>query len=73
MLFHRNDGRRLKKNWIEPTLKNINLIWKGSVSILTQGTLCQYGAGRYKETEVGELPFEEMVERMRRGEKPLRV
>lgn len=73
LLFHRNDGQRLKKNWIEPTLKNINLIWKGPVSILTHGTLCQYAAGRYKETEVGELPFEEMVERMKRGEKPLRV
>lgn len=72
LLYHRNDGQKLKKNWIEPTLKNINLIWKHPVSILTQGTLCQYGAGRYKETEVGELPFEEVVERMRRGEKPLR-
>jgi len=73
LLFHRNDGKRLRKNYIEPTLKNINLIWKAPVAIMSHGTLSQYAAGRYKETEVGELPFEEMVERMRRGEKPLRV
>ena len=34
LLYHRDDGRRLRSNWIQPTLKNINLLWKGSVSLI---------------------------------------
>lgn len=73
LLFHRNDGRRLKRPWIEPTLKNINLLWKGPVSILSRGTLSQFSGGRYRETEVGELTFEQISERMKKGERPLKV
>ncbi len=73
LLFHRNDGRRLKRPWIEPTLKNINLLWKGPVSILSRGTLSQFSGGRYRETEVGELTFEQIAERMKKGERPLKV
>ena len=29
LLYHRDDGRRLRSNWIQPTLKNLNMIWKG--------------------------------------------
>lgn len=73
LMYHRNDGRKLKRAWIEPTLKNVNLLWKGPAALVSQGVLYQYAAGRFKETEVGELPFEKVLERMKNGEKPLKV
>jgi stage V sporulation protein R len=73
LLFHRNDGRRLKKAWIEPTLKNINMIWKAPVSIYSQATLHSYSGGRYKETSVEHVEFDDVFTRMKKGEKPLRV
>ena len=73
LLFHRNDGHRLKKPWIEPTLKNINMIWKGPVCILSQGTLYEYSGGYFKETIVEDIDFDGVLERMKRNEKPLRV
>jgi stage V sporulation protein R len=70
LLFHRNDGRHLKRSWIEPTLKNINYLWNGPVFLATQNTLYHYSANRFKKTEIPELFFEIIVERMQNNEKP---
>ncbi len=72
LLLHRNDGQKLKKNWIQPTLKNLNMIWKAQVAIISDGKLFQYGGGRFKESEVGELKFEQVVEKMQKDEKPFK-
>jgi len=71
LLYHRDDGRRLKVDWIKPTLKNLNLIWKGPVCLYSRGTLYGYVGGRYKENRVGELGFDDVVDRMRKGVPPL--
>lgn len=71
LLFHRNDGRRLKANWIQPTLKNVNMIWKAGVFLISQNTLYGYSGGRYREMRISELEFDAVVERMTEGRKPL--
>lgn len=73
LLFHRNDGRRLKASWIKPTLKNIHHIWKGSVHVMSRNGLYSFLGGKYSETPVPELEFDQIRERMQKGEKPLRL
>ncbi|MCM8542264.1 MAG: SpoVR family protein [Lentisphaeraceae bacterium] len=73
LLFHRDDGRDLRKDWIRPTLKNINLIWKGAVSLLTKDTLFTYSAGSFNELRAAAPKFEVVVERIQNGEKPFRA
>jgi len=71
LLFHRDDGRRLRTNWIQPTLKNINHLWKSGVSLISRNTLFSYHAGRYSETSIRELGFDVVQERIQEGKKPL--
>jgi len=71
LLYHRDDGRRLRSNWIQPTLKNINAIWKGGVALISRNTLYQYSGGRQREKRIRELTFETICERMQDGKKPL--
>jgi stage V sporulation protein R len=70
LLFHRNEGRKLRKSWIEPTLKNIHFIWKSAVSLISAETCYVYSANRFEEKPIVETPFEQVVERMRNNEKP---
>lgn len=71
LLFHRDDGRRLRTGWIQPTLKNINMLWKGGVSLISRNTMYQYSGGRQREKRIRELRFETVVERITDGKKPL--
>lgn len=73
LLYHRDDGRRLRLEWIRPTLKNLNLIWKGSVYLCSRGTLFGYVGGRYKEMRIGEVPFDQVCERMSKNQKPIEL
>ena len=73
LLFHRDDGRRLRKDWIKPTLKNLNLIWKGPVSLVSKNWLYSFSANLFKETVVTEVTFEHVQERIRHSEKPFRI
>lgn len=73
LLFHRDDGRRLRKDWIKPTLKNLNLIWKGPVSLVSKNWLYSFSANLFKETVVTEVTFEHVQERIRNSEKPFRI
>ena len=72
LLYHRDDGPALKKDWIRPTLRNLNLIWKAPVALLTKDQLFAVTGNQYKSEEVKPIPFEQVVERMRKGEKPFR-
>lgn len=72
LLFHRDDGRELRKAWIKPTLKNINLVWKGAVSLLTRDMLYTYSSGRFREKAVAAPEFAAVADRMRNGESPFR-
>jgi len=71
LLYHRDDGRRLRSNWIQPTLKNLNMIWKAGITLVSRNTLYQYSGGRQREKRIRELAFETVVERMQQGKKPL--
>lgn len=71
LLYHRDDGRKLRRRWIRPTLKNINLIWKGPVSLLTKDSLYTLSAGKFKNSSVESPDFETVVERMKEGRRPL--
>jgi stage V sporulation protein R len=73
LLYHRDDGRALRNDWIRPTLRNLNLIWKGPVGLYTKGTLHAFAGNQYREDEVSPVPFEQILERMRKGEKPLQM
>lgn len=73
LLFHRDDGRRLRKDWIKPTLKNLNLVWKGPVSLISKNWLYSFSANLFKETVVTETSFEQVQERMQKSEKPFRI
>ena len=70
-MFHRDDGRRLRSNWIQPTLKNINKIWKGGVSLISKNTLYGYSGGYFREMRIPELKFDLVRERIHQGKKPL--
>jgi stage V sporulation protein R len=73
LLFHRDDGRALRKDWIRPTLRNLNLIWKAPVTLLSKDQLFAVTGNQYRSEEVKPVPFEQVVERMRKGEKPYRA
>ena len=72
LLYHRDDGRSLRKDWIRPTLHNLNLIWKAPVALLTKDQMFAVTGNQYKSEEVKPVVFEQVVERMRRGERPFR-
>ena len=71
LLFHRDDGRNLRRNWIKPTLKNINLVWKGPVSLLCRDALYVYSAGKFRTQDIEAPSFEVVVDRMLAGKRPL--
>ncbi|MCA9641074.1 MAG: SpoVR family protein, partial [Myxococcales bacterium] len=73
LLFHRNDGRKLREEWIKPTLRNVNLIWKGPVALISGTTLYGFTANTYKETAISEVPFEQVAQRLQRDEKPFNI
>ena len=70
LLYHRDDGRDLRRRWIRPTLKNINLVWKGPVSLLCKESLYTLSAGKFKNSSVEAPEFEQIVERMQDGKRP---
>jgi len=72
LLYHRDDGRPLRKDWIRPTLRNLNLIWKAPVALLTKDQMFAVTGNQYKSEEVKPVGFEQVVERMRKGERPFR-
>jgi stage V sporulation protein R len=72
LLYHRDDGRALRKDWIRPTLRNLNLIWKAPVALLSKDQLFAVTGNQYKSEEVKPVDFEQVVERMQKGEKPYR-
>jgi len=71
LLYHRDDGQKLRKDWIRPTLKNINFIWKGAASLATGGVLYTYSNNRLAEKTLPETTFEQVLERMKKSEKPI--
>lgn len=71
LLYHRDDGRSLRLDWIKPTLRNLNAIWKGSVGLMTKNTLHVWTAGQYRQSQIAPVSFEQVLDRMHRGEKPL--
>jgi stage V sporulation protein R len=73
LLFHRDDGRALRKDWIRPTLRNLNLIWKAPVALVSKDQLFAVTGNQYKSEEVKPVPFEQVAERMRKAEKPFRA
>jgi len=73
LLYHREDGRPLRKDWIRPTLRNLHRIWKAPVLLLTQDQLFAVTGNQYKSEEVTPASFDEVVEKMRRGDKPYRA
>jgi len=73
LLFHRDDGRALRKDWIRPTLRNLNLIWKAPVTLLSKDQLFAVTGNQYRSEEVKPVVFEQVVERMQKGEKPYRA
>ncbi len=72
LLYHRDDGRSLRKDWIRPTLRNLNMIWKAPVALLTKDQVFAVMGNQYKSEEVKPVPFEQIVERMQKGERPFR-
>jgi len=73
LLYHRDDGRRLRKDWIKPTLKNLNMLWKGPVYLISRNWLYSFSANLFKETVVTELRFEKILERVQNSEKPFKM
>ena len=72
LLYHRDDGRTLREDWIKPTLRNLNTLWKGPVSLQTSKVLHTWAGGQYHTADVATVTFEEVLEGLKRGEKPMR-
>ncbi|HEC17706.1 MAG TPA: hypothetical protein ENI99_14190 [Sedimenticola sp.] len=73
LLMHRDDGRRLRADWIRPTLNNLNRIWKAPVYLLSKDKLYGASASGYKESTVAEVPFEAVVERLGKQQQPFKA
>lgn len=73
LLYHRHDGRDLRHNWIKPTLKNLNLLWKGPVALLSKDNLYRYVGKEYQEVKVKEVSFERIQYRMQKQQKPFKI
>lgn len=73
LLYHRDDGRSLRHNWIKPTLHNFHLIWKAPVYLLSREMLYGYTSDGYVESNASALEFDHVCERMGRQEKPFTV
>ena len=71
LLFHRNDGRTLKKEWIKPTLKNLNTLWKGGTYLYSREKLYSYAGERFTEAKAESSSFQLVEERMMEGKKPI--
>jgi len=71
LLYHRDDKRNLRKDWIRPTLKNINYIWKGGVSLVTGNMLHSYVNNRLSEQTIKTVSFEQVLEKMQKSDKPI--
>jgi stage V sporulation protein R len=69
LLFHREDGRKLKTDWIQPALSNISAIWKGSVYLISNGSIHSSAFGSTEEELKRTLTFDQIVETMSKGEK----
>ena len=70
LLFHRKNSRDLRKDWIGPTLKNINFIWKNKVILLTGDELHVFNAGNSSMLKLDKaITFEQIVDKMAAGEK----
>lgn len=72
LLLHKDDRRELRKDWIKPTLRNINIVWKNAVYLISRNTLYGYSAERYKETIITPISFEEITEKMFKSQKPFK-
>ena len=73
LLMHRDDGRRLRADWIRPTLNNLNRIWKAPVYLLSKDKLYSASANGYKESTVPETPFEAVAERLSKQQQPFKA
>jgi stage V sporulation protein R len=73
LLMHRDDGRRLRLDWINPTLNNLNRIWKAPVYLLSRDKLYSAGAEGHKEGVVEAVTFESVAERLARQQQPFRA
>ncbi len=70
LLYHRDDRRELRKDWIQPTLRNLNIVWKNAIFLISKNTLYSYSANRYKETIITPVSFEQITEKMLKNQKP---
>jgi stage V sporulation protein R len=71
LLFHRPDGKKLRKEWIFPTCSNISAVWKSPVHIISNNILYSYNSPSSTDTiELEkELTFDQIVETMKEGNK----
>jgi len=73
LLMHRDDGRRLRADWIRPTLSNLNRIWKAPVYLLSKDKLYSASTKGYKESTVKEVSFEVVLEQMSKRQQPFKA
>lgn len=73
LLYHRDDGRDLRKDWIKPTLKNINLVWRGSIGLLTKDKLYTWSSGTFSELKANQPSFETICARLANSEKAFKT
>ncbi len=71
LLFHRDDGRGLRADWLKPTLRNLHHLWRAPVWLYTRGELHGWAAGEYRQQEAPPVRFEQVAERLARGEPAL--
>jgi stage V sporulation protein R len=71
LLYHRHKGRNLRKDWIPSTLKNINMIWKSPVYLLSGDSMYRAANNKMKKNVVDKVSFDQIRDRMMNGQKPV--
>jgi len=70
LLYHRHKGQDLRKDWIAPTLSNINSIWKAPVYLHSDSVLFKVSGKKSEYENINGIDFDTLKEKMFNNEKP---
>ena len=70
LLYHRFDEASLKEEWIGPTMKNMNYIWKFPIYLISDTTFYRFSGNKLTKKDINPISFEEIKEKLANNKKP---
>ena len=71
LLFHREDDKKLKTEWILPTCHNISKVWKAPVHLISNNKVYSYinAYKKYNKDISNDISFDDIIKTMKSGNK----